>query len=382
VRATAVFAHCFTCGKDVHAASRIAAELATSVSPCCASTSPGSGSDGEFASTNFSSNVADLVAAAAWLREHRRGAALLVGHSSAARRCSPPTGCRRCGRWRRSARPGRRRARGQPFRRLAGLDEIPAGGEAGCTLAGARSRSGPQFLDDLERARGARRRRGPRRRVAPAARAARRDVGIEQRAAPLPGGKHPKSFVSLDGADHLLGDRADAAYAARMISTWARRYVVDESGAAAPTATDCPGRRRRDDPGPLPEPRRHRGHRFLADEPVAVGGFDAGPTPYDLLGAALGACTSMTLRMYAERKGLALGRIVVEVSTTRSTPRTAPNARTTNARAGPRSTASSGASASRASCPEESGARLLDIANKCPVHRTLEGGAVIATALA
>jgi putative redox protein len=135
-------------------------------------------------------------------------------------------------------------------------------------------------------------------------------VGIEHATATFTAARHPKSFVSLDTADHLLTDRHDAAYAAEVIAAWASRFlpegraeaaaphdgvVVAETGAGKFQNSVTAGR-----------------HRRLADEPTSVGGLGSGPNPYDYLAIALGACTSMTLRLYAEHKQLPLGRLTVD----------------------------------------------------------------------
>ena len=139
-------------------------------------------------------------------------------------------------------------------------------------------------------------------------------VGIDNAAEIFLAARHPKSFVSLDGADHLLSGVSDAEFAASMIGAFANRYVVDESGALDAPRPTAPVVVAETSQGAFLNHVVVGRHRLLADEPESVGGFDAGPSPYDFLGAALGACTSMTLRMYADRKQLPLDQVTVEVT--------------------------------------------------------------------
>lgn len=207
-------------------------------------------------------------------------------------------------------------------------------------------------------------------------------VGVEHAAALYRAARHPKSFVALDGTDHLLSDQRDADYAASMIAAWAARYLADESGAAAVPPASAQVVVAETTQGRFLNHVVVGDHRFLADEPESAGGFDAGPGPYDLLAAALGACTSMTLRMYADRKQLALARVTVEVA----------HARVHAADAADDSgdgTAPSGGKIDRftrvllleGELTDDERASLLRIADRCPVHRTLSQASSIVTSL-
>ena len=205
-------------------------------------------------------------------------------------------------------------------------------------------------------------------------------VGIEHAARIFEAARHPKSFVALDGADHLLTNARDAEFAAQMIGTWASRHVDDPGGAAPPPAATAQVVVAETTQGAFLNHVVIGRHRFLADEPVSVGGFDAGPSPYDLLASALGACTSMTLRMYATRKSIALDRVNVEVTHDKVHA-------TDAARAG--GDAASPARLDRfrrairleGALGDDERARLLEIADRCPVHRTLEQTSLIETVL-
>jgi putative redox protein len=306
IRAYALFAHCFTCTKDILAARRIAAKLAALGVAVLRFDFTGLGSsEGEFQNTNFRSNVEDLVRAAEHLRTHYRAPAILIGHSlggaavlAAAHRIPEAKSVVTIG------APSDVAHVLQHFK--AHLDDIERDGVANVTLAG---RTFPISRGLVEDARG----QAIQRHVANLRKAllvmhAPRDqtVGIEHATAIFTAAKHPKSFVSLDSADHLLSDDLDAAYAAEVIAAWASRYIPqvesqeDRHDGVVAIETGA---------GKFQNAIVAGGHNLLADEPVSAGGLDSGPSPYDYLATALAACTSMTLRVYADHKQLALGRL-------------------------------------------------------------------------
>jgi putative redox protein len=209
-------------------------------------------------------------------------------------------------------------------------------------------------------------------------------VGVEHAARILAAARHPKSFVALDGADHLLTGVADADFAAQMIAVFASRFVADESGALeAPAGTDAVVVAETTQ-GPFLNHVVVGRHRFLADEPESIGGFDAGPAPYDFLAAALGSCTSMTLRMYADRKGLPLDRITVEVSHGKvhaDDCAACAEQEHLAGRSGMIDRFERVITLAGDDLTDDDRGRLLAIADKCPVHRTLESASAIVTRL-
>ena len=368
-KAYALFAHCFTCDKDVLAAKRIAVTLAAKGIAVLRFDFTGLGSsEGDFANSTFSSNVADLVRAADHLRETRQVPAILIGHSLGGAAILAAAGQIP------DAKAVVTIAAPSDPAHVTGLfadriEHIRKHGESEVSLAGRPFRIKREFLDDIAE-------HGLMTHVAQLHKAllvmhAPTDdtVGIDNATRIFVTAKHPKSFVSLAGADHLLTNKNDAAYVADVIAAWASRYldpVVSEQAA---------------DPGEAPrnvvvrETRNSKfqqiistgPHRLLADEPVAAGGEDSGPGPYDFLLASLGACTSMTMRMYADRKSLPLERVTVTLKHQKIHAEDCAECET---KAGmldqiDRVIAMEGA------LDAEQRSKLMEIADKCPVHRTL-----------
>lgn len=377
--AFALFAHCFTCSKDTLAASRISGALTAHGIGVLRFDFTGLGSsEGDFANTNFSSNIADLVAAAEWLGRHRQAPQILIGHSlggAAVLAAAPkvPT-ARAVATIGAPFDPGHVRHLLEPA-----ITEIEAAGEAEVTLAGRKFRITKQFLDDIAT-------QNTRERIAALRKAllvfhSPRDttVEIENAAQIFMAARHPKSFVSLDDADHLLTRKEDAAYVAAVLAAWASRYIEQPATRPA-TQTSAP------DMVTVAETREGRftqeisvgRHRLRADEPAGAGGDDTGPSPYDLLLAGLGACTSMTLRMYAEQKKWPLERVTVRLKHEKIHAQDCSECETREGRIDriEREIEVEG------DLDETQRARLLEIANKCPVHRTLHSELIIPTRLA
>jgi uncharacterized OsmC-like protein/alpha-beta hydrolase superfamily lysophospholipase len=380
VRAIALFAHCFTCGKHNRAARHIAEGLKQKGIAVLRFDFTGLGaSEGEFANTTFSSNVDDLVAAADHLRQTLAAPAILIGHSlggaavlAAAHRIAETRAVVTIA---------------APFdpAHVVGLlgepvAEIGDKGEVEVTLAGRSFRVRRALLDDVAQQNLAGH-------IATLHKAllifhAPTDdtVGIDNASHIFTTAKHPKSFISLDGADHLLSRNSDATYVAHVIAAWAERYLEMAPGMSAQDGPVDDGAEgtvfvRETRHGQFQQEITIGKHRFVADEPVKSGGLDTGPGPYDLLLAALGACTSMTVRLYADRKQMPLRQTRVRLRHEKIYAVDCAECETKEGKIDhiDREITFEG------DIDAAARARLLEIADKCPVHRTLKSEVDIRT---
>jgi putative redox protein len=377
--AFALFAHCFTCSKDIKAAGRIAAGLNAAGIAVLRFDFTGLGaSGGEFANTDFSSNLEDLRRAAGWLRDNHHAPQLLVGHSLGGAAVVAVA----------SDLPEVRAVAtiGAPSSTLHlrhlfadSTATLEREGLAQVTIAGRAFTIRRELLDDLDTHDVERKAAELHRALLVLHAPTDLEVGIEHAGRLFAAARHPKSFVALDGADHLLTRAEDATFAAHMIGAWATRYLEAEGPPAAPAPAPT---------APVVVAETTQGtylnhvvagrHRFLVDEPGDIGGYDAGPSPYDLVAAALGACTSMTLRLHADRKALPLERVTVEIEHDRVYAEDR-NSTTTSAGQG----IDRFVRRIRLDGPLDESQRtdLLRVADRCPVHRTLTRASEIATEL-
>lgn len=368
-RAYAIFAHCFSCSKDVFAATRIARALAASGIAVLRFDFTGLGdSDGDFSNTNFTSNIDDLVYAADFLRAEYLAPSILIGHSMGGAAVIAAT--HRIPEVRAVATIATPADPAHVVNLIKDdIATIRAQGYAQVHLGGKTFNVKEQFLDDVaEQPQGERI----------------RELGVpllvlhspDDRTVPIDDAftifeqaTQPKSFVALDGADHLLTQRADSEFVAAMINAWASRYAL-EGQAPAPSAN--PERY----PGIVIVEETGNGdfqqlvtsghHTVLADEPIPIG-TDTGMAPYEFLLAGLGACTAMTLRMYAKRKSIPLEKVTVELGHSRIHADDCESCETETGRIDhiERWITLTG------DLTDAQRSRMLEIADRCPVHRTL-----------
>ena len=376
-RAYALFAHCFTCSKDTLAAVRVSRALTERGIAVLRFDFTGlGGSEGEFANTNFSSNVDDLVAAADWLREQHAAPLLLIGHSlggtavlAAARAVPEATAVATI------AAP----ADPDHIRRLfaSSVDAIERDGEAQVALGERTFTIRKQLLDDIA---------GHKLQddIAALGKAllvmhSPRDtlVNIDNASRIFLAAKHPKSFVSLDAADHLLTSKDDAIYVAEVLASWASRYIADAAEERTPEEPAGTVLVAKAHEGKFKQYVRAGRHQLMADEPVAYGGSDTGLSPYDLLLAALGTCTSMTVRLYAAAKKLPLEHVNVRLTHEKVHAEDCADCENKDQKIDriDREIELAG------TLDDTQRQRLLEIANRCPVHRTLESKVLVQTRL-
>lgn len=371
-----LFAHCFTCGKDIAAASRVARDLVSRGFAVLRFDFTGLGSsDGDFANTNFSSNIQDLVFAASFLRESYEAPSLLIGHSlggtavlNAARLIPETRGIVTIG------SPATAEHVAKQF--ACDIEAIDRDGAATVNLAGREFTIKKQFVDDIREHQDTRLNdlklatlvmHSPIDNV----------VSINEAEKIYLAARHPKSFVSLDSADHLLSRKTDANYVAETIAAWASRYI---------SAGSAPQQHPKVNNGEVTVQERDRkftqdvysdSHQWVADEPITMGGKNLGPDPYEHLLAALGTCTTMTVRMYAERKQWPLDKVAVTLKHSREHGDDCVHCDEEHPRIDKitRSVSITG------DLDDQQRQKLLEIADKCPVHRTLHNKLVVETAL-
>ncbi len=370
----AIFAHCFTCSKDLKAVRNITLALSQKGFGVLRFDFTGLGqSDGAFENTNFTSNVNDIKAAADYLSENYKAPSLLVGHSLGG------TAVLMAGSQMDSVKAiATIGAPCEPDHVLnmlrEDIDEIEKNGEATVTLAGREFKIKSQFIKDL-REQGLSKMLGDMRKSTLIMHSPQDDtVEVSNARNIYEHLHHPKSFVSLDGADHLLSNNSDSLYAGDLIACWVKRYIDREPENELKTDEQVVARLNE---GPFLTEVLAGPHHLLADEPTTVGGSNLGPSPYEFLSSGLGACTAMTIKMYADRKQWPLDEVLVHLNYDNKYLEDCDKCETEERKIGKFQRIIE----VKGNLDEGQRKRILQIANKCPVHKTLEHGVTIETTM-
>jgi putative redox protein len=370
----AIFAHCFTCSKDLKAVRNITLALSQKGFGVLRFDFTGLGqSDGQFENTNFTSNVNDIKAASDYLEEHYKAPELLIGHSlggtavlMAGSQMAHVKAIATIG------------APCEPEHVLnmitEDLEEIEKKGEATVTLVGREFKIKSQFVEDL-RKQGIQKLLGDMRKSTLIMHSPQDEtVEVSNARNIYESLHHPKSFVSLDRADHLLSNSSDSIYVGDLVASWVQRYLPHQPENELKTDEQVVARL---DEGPFLTEILAGPHHLLADEPADVGGRNLGPSPYEYLSSGLGACTAMTIKMYADRKKWPLKEVKVHLNYDNDYLDDCDKCETEERKIGKfeRIIEVSG------DLDEGQRKRILQIANKCPVHKTLEQGVTVETTL-
>lgn len=367
-----LFAHCFTCNKNFFAARNISRTLAKQGFGVLRFDFTGLGeSEGDFSDSNFSGNVEDLHSAADFLAKNHKAPSILIGHSlggaavifaaqdlisvKAVVTIAAPSSPKHVKHLLKSD-----------------ISEIKKNGQAIVNLGGRDFTIKEQFLEDLE---------------VQKLNEVIRDldkallimhspqdfvVGINNAEELYEAARHPKSFVSLNEADHLLMKEKDSVYAGEVIAAWALRYIKIPKKEKVESEHQVMANL--GDEGFTTEIKAGN-HYLIADEPKNVGGDDYGPTPYEYISAALAACTSMTIQMYARRKKWPLENVETHVNYSKKHAEDCLKCNSENSKIDhfERIIILKG----KLDAVQEK--KILEIADKCPVHRTLESEISIST---
>lgn len=373
----ALFAHCFTCTKNLSAVRNISKALIANGFGVLRFDFTGLGeSEGDFADTNFSGNIEDLVAAAEFLKEKHDSPTLLIGHSLggsavifAAAAIESVKAIATIG------------APSNPIHvkhlLKSGIEEIKETGQAVINLSGRDFTIKKQFLDDLESKSLPETVKSLRKPLLVMHSPQDDTVGIKNAEEIYLAAHHPKSFVSLDGADHLLFNKNDSIYVGEVVSGWAKRYLDISEKVSEGLKTKSHVVASLDTEDKFTTQMKVGNHYMIADEPESYGGNDFGPSPYELVSAGLSACTAITVQMYTKRKGWPLENIEVHTSYDKKHAEDCEDCEKDSAKIDTfeREIRLTGG------LDEKQKARILEIADKCPVHKTLHSETQVITKL-
>jgi len=374
--AYALFAHCFTCGKDLIASRNISRTLTSKGIAVMLFDFTGLGaSEGDFESSDFSGNISDIYAASDFLKENYKAPEIIIGHSlggaavlfAAAQLESIKAVVT-------IAAPF------DPYHLTKmlskDLDKIQEEGKAEVFIGGRPFTINQSFIDDLKAHNAEETARDLRKPLLILHSPQDETVSIENAAKIYTAAHHPKSFISLDGANHLLSNKRDSEYVGNIIAGWVRRYINAEEKQEKSIQSKSKVAVLTSDESYTTQIKAGK-HHLLADEPEDVGGDDRGPTPYDLMSSALGACTSMTLQMYAKRKKWDLKEVIVHLNHDKDYAEDCVNSE----KSGAKIDQFERRIELKGDLDDGQKQKLLEIADKCPVHKTLHSDVKVITSL-
>ncbi|WP_055437594.1 bifunctional alpha/beta hydrolase/OsmC family protein [Lacinutrix algicola] len=369
----AIFAHCFTCNKNLSTVKNITRELTSNGFGVLRFDFTGLGeSEGDFENTNFSGNVDDLISASNYLKENYTAPTLLIGHSlggaavifaastidsvKAVATIGAPSNPKHVEHLIQSS-----------------VEEIKTNGIANVNIGGRPFTIKKQFLDDIDTKSLPDVAKNLRKALLVMHSPQDTTVGIENAEEIYIAARHPKSFVSLDGADHLLMRKEDSIYVGSVIASWAKRYISTPKTNTVSTTHQAVASLDAEDG--FTTQMTVGNHTMMADEPTSYGGNDFGPSPYELVSAGLSACTAMTVQMYVKRKSWDLQNIEVHTSHTKVAKQVVENGEQKEIKVDTfnRDIKLKG------NLDEKQIQRILQIADKCPVHKTLHSDIDVVT---
>ena len=371
----AVFAHCFTCNKNLSAVKNISRALTANGFGVLRFDFTGLGeSDGDFENTNFSGNVDDLISAANFLTENFAAPTVIIGHSLggaaaifAASKLNSIKAVATIG------APSNPKHVQNLLR--SNIDEIKANGKAVVDLGGREFTIKKQFLDDLDAQSLPEVAKNLSKALLIIHSPQDSTVEIKNAEEIYVAAKHPKSFVSIDGADHLLLKKEDSLYVGNLIANWTKRYLSIPTAETLKPTHQVLASLDADDG--FSTQMKVGSHYMIADEPTSFGGNNFGPSPYEYVSAGLSACTAMTIQMYAKRKNWHVENVEVHTSYGKTHAKDCNDCENTNAKID----VFNREIKLRGDLDDKQIKRLLQIADKCPVHKTLHATVQVITKL-
>ena len=369
----AIFAHCFTCSSNINAVTNISRTLTQHGFGVLRFDFTGLGrSKGEFADSHFSANISDLLDVHQYMAEHYEAPSLLVGHSLGG--AAVLVAASKLDAVKAVATIGAPASAEHTTKHFASqMEGISKGEKVAVNIGGRSFNINKEFVEEFQSVDLMEVVKSMKKPLLVMHSPFDKIVGIENAQKIYQHAFHPKSFISLDDADHLLTKKEDSIYVGNLIGTWIQRYFSVKSKDELSTEGEQVVGHLNLKEDNFTTSIQTKNHSIIADEPLKVGGDDFGPSPYELFSASLVACTTMTLKMYANRKKWDLQEVYVYVTHTKK-----------QVQDGDEKIEISQLEKKLkfvGDLSEEQKTRLKEIAAKCPVHKTMLGDIEIETSV-